>query len=153
MLGATMNTERIHMPRLCLFAFALVVLAAAAPAFTEPAYPESPEGVTLIADVAYLAQGREEKLDIYLPVGRKAGQHSPAMVMIHGGGWARGDKTGAREYETGAILARAGYVAVSINYQMAPGRRWPTNLLDCKNAVRFLRVNAEYYSVDRRASV
>ena len=141
------------MPRPRLKILVLAVLAAsaaafAAPAFASPAYPDSPEGVTLLPDVAYLQPGREEKTDIYLPRERKAGQRSPAMVMVHGGGWAAGDKAGAREYETGAILARAGYVAVSINYQMAPGKRWPTNLLDCKNAVRFLRVNAAKYGVD-----
>ena len=141
------------MPRPRLKILVLAVLAAsaaafAAPAFASPAYPDSPEGVTLIADVAYLAQGREEKMDIYLPQGRKAGQRSPAMVMIHGGGWAGGDKAAMREYGTGAILARAGFVAVSINYQMAPGKRWPANLHDCKNAVRFLRVNADRYGVD-----
>ena len=30
----------------------------------------------------------------------------------------------------------------------ADGRRWPTNLLDCKNAVRFLRKHASAYHVD-----
>ena len=153
MLGATMFAERKLMPRPRLKILVLAVLAAsaaafAAPAFASPAYPDSPEGVTLIADVAYLAQGREEKMDIYLPRERAAGQRSPAVVMIHGGGWAAGDKAALREYGTGAILARAGYVAVSINYQMAPGKRWPANLHDCKNAVRFLRVNAAKYGLD-----
>ncbi len=130
---------------ICLLASACRVAGQTPPA---PAYPEPPEGVTLLTDVAYLEPGREEKMDIYLPADRAEATRSPAMVIIHGGGWAGGDKAARREYEIGTTLARAGYVAASINYQMTAGKRWPANLHDCKNAVRFLRAYAPKFGVD-----
>ena len=45
------------------------------------------------------------------------------------------------------MLSEAGYVCASINYRLGDGA-WPTNLLDCKNAVRFLRTHAAEYHLD-----
>jgi len=98
-------------------------------------------------DVAFLAPGRAEKLDIYFPAPPAEGKLSPAVVWIHGGGWKSGDKGEARGTEICTTLASAGYVAISLNYKLGPGS-WPTNLLDCKNGVRFLRAHATGYHVD-----
>lgn len=110
--------------------------------------PPAPDGVIIEKDVAYLAPGRKETLDLYLPANRPAGVRSPAVVVIHGGGWTGGDKGAAREFNIGTNLAKAGYVAASVNYWLGADRRWPTNLLDCKNGVRFLRRFADKYHVD-----
>lgn len=107
-----------------------------------------PEGVTIEHNVTYLQPERKEKLDLYLPTDRAKGVKSPAILMIHGGGWVAGDKDAAREFNVGTTMAKAGYVCASVNYQMAEGDRWPTNLFDCKNAVRFLRKNADKYQID-----
>lgn len=101
----------------------------------------------VVKDVAFLAPGRAEKLDVYLPMPPPAGKLSPAVVWIHGGGWKGGDKGEARGTEICTTLANAGYVAISLNYRLGPGS-WPTNLLDCKNGVRFLRAHAAEYQVD-----
>ena len=99
-------------------------------------------------DVTYLPPDRKEKLDVYLPVGRDKGMRSPAIVMIHGGGWIGGEKDARREVNAGVGFARAGYVAISVEYEKTRGKSWPTNLYDCKNAVRWLRKNAEDLQVD-----
>lgn len=114
----------------------------------KPVLPPAPEGVIIQQDVAYLAPDRAEKLDLYLPANPPKGKRFPAVVMIHGGGWAGGDKAEWRSFNVCTTLVKAGYVCVSINYMMDAGKRWPTNLYDCKNAVRWLRVNAEKYGVD-----
>ncbi len=103
--------------------------------------------IRVTTNVAYLAPSRAEKLDLYLPEGRAAGVRSPALVWIHGGSWVGGDKGEARGKEICGTLASAGYVAVSINYQLGAGA-WPQSLLDCKNAVRFLRAHAAEYGID-----
>lgn len=103
--------------------------------------------VRITTDVAFLAPDRAEKLDLYLPVQPPKGTLSPALVWIHGGGWSGGTKSEARAKNVCSTLAGAGYVAVSIDYKLGIGA-WPTNLIDCKNAVRFLRANAAKYHVD-----
>ncbi|MCX6951917.1 MAG: alpha/beta hydrolase, partial [Verrucomicrobia bacterium] len=103
--------------------------------------------VRVVPDVTYLAPERAEKLDLYLPVPPAAGKLSPGIVWIHGGGWTGGIKTEARAKEFCTTLANAGYVAVSVEYRLGDGA-WPTNLHDCKNAVRFLRAHAAEYHLD-----
>jgi acetyl esterase/lipase len=56
-------------------------------------------------------------------------------------------KTENRAKEICTTLAAAGYVAVSVDYKLGDGA-WPTNLHDCKNAVRFLRAHAATYQLD-----
>jgi acetyl esterase/lipase len=125
----------------------IVLCIAAAPA-TKPKLRPAPDGVTIEQDVTYLAPGRAEKLDLYLPANRDKSTRSPAVLIIHGGGWVGGDKAGAREFNLGTTLAKAGYVCAAVNYRLDEEGRWPTNLFDCKNGVRFLRANAEKYGVD-----
>jgi acetyl esterase/lipase len=121
--------------------FALL-LAVALPAIA-PAAPAA----RVLSDVPFLAAGRKEKLDLYLPPVTPGSGPAPAVVMIHGGGWVAEDKADAREQHICGALARAGYVCASVNYRLGNGS-WPTNLLDCKNAVRFLRVHAADYGID-----
>nr|MBP6506869.1 prolyl oligopeptidase family serine peptidase [Opitutaceae bacterium] len=96
-----------------------------------------------IADVDYLAPGRTEKLDLYLPDLPQTATPLPAMVWIHGLKGDKGEKRGRNICET---LAAAGYVCVSLNH--GPDRELKGNLLDCKNAVRFLRTRAKEYNID-----
>lgn len=127
-------------------AFALTGFASifAAESATASAVPAAPR-VTL--DVTYLAPDRKEKLDLYLPAPPAVGKLSPAVVWIHGGGWTGGTKSEARAKEVCTTLAKAGYVAVSLEYRLGEGA-WPTNLHDCKNGVRFLRAHATEYHLD-----
>jgi len=109
---------------------------------------EAPPGVIIERDLDFLGADRTEKLDLYRGEGSTADDRLPAVVIIHGGGWAKGDKYRMREYVSGTSLAKAGYVAVSINYETRSKKRWPNNLHDCKNAVRWLRKNFETLGVD-----
>lgn len=115
---------------------------------TSPPRLIPPPGVVIEQNVSYLAPGRNEKLDLYYAANRPKGKLSPGVVIIHGGGWSGGDKSARREYVTGTALAKAGYVCVSLEYMKEDGKRWPTNVLDCKNGVRWLRKNAQRLQVD-----
>lgn len=110
------------------------------------------DGVRTEHDVDYLGDGRKEKADLYLPPSPQPGRKHPAVVIIHGGGWAGGEKRASREINIGTTLALNGYVGMSIDYLLAnqdhPGPTWPQNLHDCKTAVRWLRRNAERLQVD-----
>jgi acetyl esterase/lipase len=98
----------------------------------KPVLPPAPAGVLIEQDLEYLDPGRAERLDLYRPAERSSdGKLFGGIVIIHGGGWAGGDKAAEREFNIGTTLAKAGYVCVSVNYMMDEGKRWPTNLLDC----------------------
>jgi acetyl esterase/lipase len=111
-------------------------------------FANPPATVETRGDVTYLEPARAEKLDLYLPKNRPSGTRSPAVILIHGGGWTKGDKRQAREIEIGTTLAENGFVAASVNYDLTPNGRYPANLKDCKNAVRFLRTNSKVYGID-----
>jgi len=129
------------MPRITPFALFTLALSLIS---SVPAAESAPR---ILKDVTFLTADRAEKLDIYLPAALPAGTLNPAVVWIHGGGWTGGTKNETRAAEICGTLAAAGYVAVSIDYRLGDGA-WPTNLHDCKNAVRFLRSHAADYQID-----
>ena len=106
-----------------------------------------PAGVTWQPDLPYLAPERPERMDLFLPAEQPVGKRRPAMVIIHGGGWG-GVRMRHREWNLGCTLAQAGYVCINLEYERSPSRRWPNNVLDCKNGVRFLRKHADQYHID-----
>lgn len=103
--------------------------------------------VTIRSDLPFLAPDRAERLDLYMPTGDEPVSRRPAVVWIHGGGWAGGKKTAARETNVCQALASAGYICASIDYKLGRGA-WPQNLLDCKNGVRYLRAHAAELGID-----
>jgi acetyl esterase/lipase len=70
----------------------------------------------------------------------------PAIVCIHGGGF----RAGNRQSYDGLIkkLAKNGYVAITVQYRLAPKYPFPAAVYDVKAAVRWLRANAAKYHVD-----
>ena len=114
--------------------------------------PSSPfassPNVKVRSDISFLQSDRTEKLDLYLPKNRNAGDKSPAVLLIHGGGWKEGDKRQPREIEFSTTLTENGFVAASINYALRSAGKFPQNLQDCKNGIRYLRSRADEFGID-----
>jgi acetyl esterase/lipase len=92
-------------------------------------------------------------LDLAMPRTPSA-KPRPAIVVIHGGGWIEGDKSSFSSYEhrvPGNVFdfARAGFVAVTINYRLAKEFPYPAGLHDCQCAIRWLRAHASEYNIDQ----
>lgn len=92
------------------------------------------------------------RLDLYQPQGDTA-RARPAVVIVHGGGFTGGDKATAQMVRQAENLARLGYVAVSINYRLAPSGGIPRQVItdaahDCKAAIRWLRSQAASLRID-----
>lgn len=66
-------------------------------------------------------------LDLYRPVGANAGgARSPAVVIIHGGGFQGGTRTQAELVTIARAMAARGFVAVSIDYRLVPDQPVPS---------------------------
>ncbi|MFA6959630.1 MAG: alpha/beta hydrolase [Opitutaceae bacterium] len=114
---------------------------------------------TVEQNIAYLGAERAEKLDVYLPAADFA-RPLPAVLLVHGGGWAVGDKASGRERSIGETLSSHGYVVFSINYLLNTSEKdsdgkprltrlaWPQSIIDCKTALRFIRAEHARFGVD-----
>ena len=101
--------------------------------------------VEVFADLVYAKYGdREMLLDLYKPKNQSG--KLPAVVGIHGGGWAKGSKKNFGKHSR--YIAERGYVAVAINYRLSGEAPFPVHIQDCKAAVRWLRANANKYGID-----
>src|ERR687889_324950 len=77
------------------------------------------------------------KLNLARPKEVKEGERLPAVVCIHGGGFRAGDRKGWDE--RCKKFAERGYVAVTVEYRLAPQSQFPAAVQDVKAAVRWLR--------------
>ena len=91
------------------------------------------------------ADGVKLTMDYYAPKG--PGVH-PIAIIIHGGGYQRGDSKSGSEAYCADFLAPAGYAVFSINYRLAPKYPYPYMVYDVENSVRYLRKNAKRWNAD-----
>jgi acetyl esterase/lipase len=112
--------------------------------------PEFPSDVRVERAISFLSADRNEKGDLYFPTNVPGTARWPAVIVIHGGGFVGGRRDASRELNICSTLARNGYVAMSIDYLLSSNKHavWPTNLWDCKTAVRWLRHNADKLHVN-----
>ncbi len=119
-----------------------------APAPNVPARQAPSATATVSENVEYGSlNGQKLLLDVYQP-GGKLDHPRPAVILIHGGGWIGFDKSTMQRM--GQFLARAGFVAFSVDYRLFHGteNRWPAQLDDVQRSVRWVRANAAKYNVD-----
>ena len=96
-------------------------------------------------NVTYAKYGdRTLEMDIYRP--KNSWGTLPAIVCIHGGGWAKGNRVSHQN--VAQALAARGYVTATISYRLSGEAPFPAAIHDCKAAVRFLRANATEYGID-----
>lgn len=103
------------------------------------------DGPGLHAGVSYDDRfGDQTTMDIHVPDNADPGR--PAVMLVHGGAWRHGDKDAYTD--AAERLARAGYVAATINYRLVPAGIYPAAVQDCFCALSYLRANAEAYGID-----
>ncbi len=96
-------------------------------------------------DVTYARYAdRTLEMDLYRPT--SSWGKLPAIVCIHGGGWAKGNRTSHEK--VAQALALRGYVTATISYRLSGEQPFPAAIKDCKAAVRFLRANAGEFGID-----
>ena len=105
------------------------------------AYGPARHGEAIHPNLAYAHRGdRQLRIDLFVPQRAHA---VPVVVWIHGGSWSwgyRGFRVLIRN------LTRHGIAVASIDYRHVP-ERWPAQIEDCAEAVRWLRTNGARYGI------
>ncbi|WP_243716956.1 alpha/beta hydrolase [Actinomadura sp. KC345] len=87
-----------------------------------------------------------QRIDAYW---RKPGPRAtprPAILILHGGYWLRGDKSGWKYFAR--RLTEEGFVAMTANYRLAPKAQWPAQRDDAQSALAFIKKHARQWNVD-----
>jgi acetyl esterase/lipase len=135
------------MPAVAVAALAAVALAGAGAAGAVQAAGGG-KGRPHASTYAYGPAAGDNTLDVYSPTSAVARRATslPAVVLVHGGSWIRGDRT---DLAGPAVqFARAGYVAVSVNYRLATRAAWPAQRDDVRAALEWVRAHARSLRVD-----
>ena len=111
------------------------------------------EAVSLISGISYAnricwfdATRRDRKMDVLCPKMRTGHAPCPGIVWVCGGGFYTTDRSVWIPQLVG--YARAGYVVASIEYSLTSEYRFPDPLIDCKEAIRYLRAHADAFCLD-----
>lgn len=111
-----------------------------------------PEGISVDTDVVYGTQsdGALLTLDVCSPADGSTAGARPAVLSIHGGSWARGDKGNSDWRAVCTWLASEGFVAYSVNYRLVPDALFPAAIDDLGLAVEWIRQadNAARYGIN-----
>jgi len=138
-----------HHPRGRANALAAAVIGFMALVFSVPmplkAAPGEAPALDVHTGIQYTESGTPELIDIYEPKDA-ASADRPAVVYIHGGGWAAGGRGGVAI--AAAHFIGRGYVFCSIDYRLTGEAKFPAQIEDCKCAIRFLRAHASQYHID-----
>jgi len=106
-----------------------------------------PAGIVARLDVEYARVGDRRLLaDIFAPGSNNDLSPRPCIVVVHGGGWLKGDKQKFRALAL--ALAARGYVTAAIEYRLGGEAKFPAAIQDCNAAVSYLRGNAARYGID-----
>lgn len=99
---------------------------------------------TVRSDVVFAqTPSRALKLDVYTPARAPNGA---VVVVLHGGGWSRGDKTGPALHAE--ALAAEGFVAVVPQYRLSGEAPFPAQIQDVRRALRWTRKRANELGFD-----
>lgn len=104
--------------------------------------------ITVTKDVPY-REGESDswKLDLAMPE-NSGDELRPALVIVHGGGWAGGSKSVDVYQKMMVDYAHKGYVTINVEYRLTGEAPFPACIEDVKCAVRWLRAHAEELNVD-----
>lgn len=142
-----------------------VLFLSSSPLFFSQSFSQSPDKApkvksTLLPEIASVTEnivyktnkkGDSISLDLYAPK-HTSPEKFPVLIYVHGGGWIEGDKVIlADDYVENTIkkLIAKQYAVISINYTLLnETTHFPLPLEDTKDAIKWVRKNAEKYNFD-----
>lgn len=121
----------------------------------------------VVVDTVKNANGSDHvlKMNVFIPP--HTNNKVPALIYVHGGGWAMGDYQGNDKIQTSPKQARGqmgrdndktynvfksvlddGIAFISVDYQLNREAQLPAQIYDVKGAIRFVRAHADEYGID-----
>ena len=106
------------------------------------------DGIECTPQITYAEiDGRKLFMDVYRPKSvEKLSKPSPAVIVVHGGGWVKGAKE--RFAALSASICRRGYVVANIEYRLAHEAKFPAAIRDCNAATAYLHSHATDLGID-----
>ncbi|MBE2211764.1 MAG: alpha/beta hydrolase [Xanthomonadaceae bacterium] len=105
-----------------------------------------PAAIRVERDIAY-GRHAEQHYDVYLPA--QAKPDAPILVMVHGGGWRRGDKASPGVVgDKVAYWLGQGFVFVSVNYRLLPDADPLLQARDVATALASVQARAPQWRAD-----
>lgn len=97
-------------------------------------------------NLVYCVTGdRQLKIDAFIPTVRSKVK-TPAILIIHGGGWRSGNRT--QHIPLAQHLAAAGYASFTVEYRLSTEALYPAAVYDLKAALRWMRAHAKKFNLD-----
>jgi acetyl esterase/lipase len=112
----------------------------------DPVAEPTPEKEIVDVKIENMAYGSDarQKMDVYLPKSRKTG--SPLVIMIHGGFWLEGDKSGFSQIQQ--QLFAMGISSVNLNYRYVSANHHYDGLMqDIRLAIDKIKSEANEWSL------
>lgn len=106
----------------------------------------NPSAGSLKKSVIYKSAGRPLILDIFSIVAES--NPKPIVMLIHGGGWASGDRN--LMYPLADFLAKHGLIAIAVEYRLSPEAQYPAAVRDLEDAVSWIFQNDKNYNIDTK---
>ncbi|RYY88719.1 MAG: alpha/beta hydrolase [Chitinophagaceae bacterium] len=113
---------------------------------TEPAL--NPGMSYTFSNIAY-GDDSAQRMDVYLPANRS--QHeTPAMILVHGGGWTGGNKSEFNAYIEDFRKRMPHYAFFNVNYRLVNGSTvlLPQQQEDMASVLRFVREQSTRYGIN-----
>lgn len=96
-------------------------------------------------DISY-GLNKDAKFDIYYPDNIKGPY--PVFVEVHGGAWFFGQKSSV-EFKPFLHGLKRGYACVSAGYTLAPDAVYPTQVMEIKELIIYLKEHADELNIDK----
>ncbi|MFC9918984.1 alpha/beta hydrolase [Agromyces binzhouensis] len=128
---------------------AVVVLGASTLTACASPAPAAEGGASVVGGIEYWSDANETLLlDACLPPERET--PSPAIVLLHGGGFVDGDRVGGGMRALCRQMSDRGVATFSIDYRLAPDHRYPSQVEDASHAIEWLRApeQVERFGID-----
>ncbi|WP_436860012.1 alpha/beta hydrolase [Staphylococcus caeli] len=104
------------------------------------------KNVNAFTNITYGKGYPNSRLDILTPTELEKDNKLPVIFWMHGGGFIAGDK----QYKNPLLakIAEQGYIVVNINYALAPDYKYPSQLQQIDQAVKFIKRNKHELPID-----